>query len=89
MTKRIRSKLPKNVQTLFFSATWTDAIKKFAKTLAALSDNDWSQVSIGVLAAIVTPGRACVQGAGREREACAFPRCHHPHPHSASLPLIA
>ena len=25
-SKRIRQKLPKNVQTLFFSATWTDPV---------------------------------------------------------------
>lgn len=34
------------VQTLFFSATWTETIKKFAKTLAALSDNEWSQIEV-------------------------------------------
>jgi len=45
-TKRIRQKLPKSVQTLFFSATWTEQIKKFAKTLAALSENDWSQIEV-------------------------------------------
>merc|ERR1719217_711857 len=45
-TKRIRQKLPKQVQTLFFSATWTDSVIKFAKTLAALSANDWSQIEV-------------------------------------------
>jgi len=45
-TKRIRQKLPKQVQTLFFSATWTDQVIKFAKTLAALSENDWSQIEV-------------------------------------------
>eukprot|EP00966_Prymnesium_polylepis_P062380 1447528-Prymnesium_polylepis.2 len=45
-TKRIRQKLPKQVQTLFFSATWTESVIKFAKTLAALSENDWSQIEV-------------------------------------------
>ena len=34
-SKRIRQKLPKNTQTLFFSATWTDPVIKFAKQLSA------------------------------------------------------
>jgi len=46
MSKRIRQKLPKQVQTLFFSATWTDSVIKFAKALAALSTNDWSQIEV-------------------------------------------
>jgi ATP-dependent RNA helicase DDX19/DBP5 len=36
-SKRIRQKLPKNTQTLFFSATWTDPVIKFAKQLSAVS----------------------------------------------------
>lgn len=46
MTKRIRQKLPKQVQTLFFSATWTESVIKFARTLSALSDNEWSQIEV-------------------------------------------
>ena len=46
MTKRIRSKMPKQVQTLFFSATWTDSVMKFAKTLGGLSANDWMEVKV-------------------------------------------
>ena len=46
MTKRIRSKLPKQVQTLFFSATWTETVTKFAKTLGGLSANDWQTVTV-------------------------------------------
>lgn len=46
MTKRIRSKLPKQVQTLFFSATWTDTVTKFAKTLGGLSAADWATVTV-------------------------------------------
>jgi len=47
MTKKIRSRLPKNVQTLFFSATWTDPVAKFAKTLAGLSGGaDWAEVKV-------------------------------------------
>ena len=46
MTKRIRSKLPKNVQTLFFSATWTDSVVKFAKTLGGLGSGEWQQVTV-------------------------------------------
>ena len=46
-TKRIRNKLPKELQILFFSATWTDEVKSFAKTLAALGkNNDWSQIEV-------------------------------------------
>jgi len=46
MTKRIRSKLPKKVQTLFFSATWTESVTKFAKTLGGLSASDWMTVTV-------------------------------------------
>jgi len=46
MTKRIRSKLPKQVQTLFFSATWTESVTKFAKTLGGLSASDWMTVTV-------------------------------------------
>lgn len=46
MTKRIRSKLPKQVQTLFFSATWTESVTKFAKTLGGLSASDWTTVTV-------------------------------------------
>jgi len=46
MTKKIRSKLPKQVQTLFFSATWTESVTKFAKTLGGLSASDWATVTI-------------------------------------------
>ena len=46
MTKRIRSKLPKKVQTLFFSATWTETVTKFAKTLGGLSASDWMTVTV-------------------------------------------
>lgn len=46
MTKRIRSKLPKQVQTLFFSATWTESVTKFAKTLGGLSAQDWTTVTV-------------------------------------------
>ncbi|EOD32181.1 hypothetical protein EMIHUDRAFT_449552, partial [Emiliania huxleyi CCMP1516] len=35
-TKRIRQRLPKAVQTLFFSATWTEPVKKFAKQMSAV-----------------------------------------------------
>ena len=45
-TKRIRQRLPKAVQTLFFSATWTDNIKKFAKQMSAVSGRDWSQIEV-------------------------------------------
>jgi len=45
-SKRIRQKLPKNVQTLFFSATWTDPVIKFAKQLSAVSGHDWSQIEV-------------------------------------------
>ena len=45
-TKRIRQRLPKQVQTLFFSATWTDNVKKFAKQLSATSGRDWSQIEV-------------------------------------------
>uniref|UniRef100_A0A7S0JBB2 RNA helicase n=1 Tax=Calcidiscus leptoporus TaxID=127549 RepID=A0A7S0JBB2_9EUKA len=45
-TKRIRQRLPKSVQTLFFSATWTDSIKKFAKQMSAVSSRDWSQIEV-------------------------------------------
>jgi len=46
MTKRIRQRLPKAVQTLFFSATWTDEVKKFAKQMSAVSSRDWSQIEV-------------------------------------------
>ena len=46
MTERIRSKLPKKVQTLFFSATWTETVTKFAKTLGGLSASDWMTVTV-------------------------------------------
>ena len=45
-TKRIRQRLPKTVQTLFFSATWTDTVKKFAKQMSAVSGRDWSQIEV-------------------------------------------
>ena len=40
------SKLPKKVQTLFFSATWTESVTKFAKTLGGLSASDWMTVTV-------------------------------------------
>lgn len=49
MTKRIRQKMPKEAQILFFSATWTEQIKKFAKTLAAMSSDEkqgWAQIEV-------------------------------------------
>jgi superfamily II DNA/RNA helicase len=46
-TKRIRQRLPKSVQTLFFSATWTEPVKKFAKQMSAVSGREWSQVRKG------------------------------------------
>jgi ATP-dependent RNA helicase DDX19/DBP5 len=45
-TKKIRSKMPKKVQTLFFSATWTDSVVKFAKTLGGMSADEWQQVTV-------------------------------------------
>jgi len=45
-SKRIRQKLPKGVQTLFFSATWTEPVIKFAKQLSAISQHDWSQIEV-------------------------------------------
>ena len=45
-SKRIRQKMPKNVQTLFFSATWTEPVVKFAKQLSAISGHDWSQIEV-------------------------------------------
>mmetsp|Transcript_14677 Transcript_14677/g.47979 ORF Transcript_14677/g.47979 Transcript_14677/m.47979 type:complete len:475 (-) Transcript_14677:343-1767(-) len=45
-TKRIRQRLPKSVQTLFFSATWTDPVKKFAKQMSAVSGREWSQIEV-------------------------------------------
>lgn len=45
-TKRIRQRLPKSVQTLFFSATWTEPVKKFAKQMSAVSSREWSQIEV-------------------------------------------
>jgi len=45
-TKRIRQRLPKAVQTLFFSATWTEPVKKFAKQMSAVSGREWSQIEV-------------------------------------------
>ena len=45
-SKRIQQKLPKNVQTLFFSATWTEPVANFAKQLSAFSGNAWSQIEL-------------------------------------------
>jgi len=45
-SKRIRQKMPKGVQTLFFSATWTEPVVKFAKQLSAVSGHDWSQIEV-------------------------------------------
>ena len=34
------------MQTLFFSATWTETVTKFAKTLGGLSAADWMTVTV-------------------------------------------
>ena len=39
-SKRIRQKLPKNVQTLFFSATWTDPVALAPALALALALTD-------------------------------------------------
>lgn len=43
-SKRIRQRLRKDVQTLFFSATYTDPVKRLATQLAM--DNPWSQIEV-------------------------------------------
>lgn len=43
-SKRIRLKLKKDVQTLFFSATYTDEVKRLATQLSM--DNPWSQIEV-------------------------------------------
>mmetsp|Transcript_7118 Transcript_7118/g.18235 ORF Transcript_7118/g.18235 Transcript_7118/m.18235 type:complete len:462 (-) Transcript_7118:164-1549(-) len=43
-SKRIRSRLRKDVQTLFFSATYTEPVKRLATQLSM--DNPWSQIEV-------------------------------------------
>lgn len=46
MTKKIRSRLPKPAQNLFFSATWTQQVMEFGKTLGNLSAGEWAEVKV-------------------------------------------
>jgi ATP-dependent RNA helicase DDX19/DBP5 len=44
-SKRIKQKLNRDVQVLFFSATWTEEVIKFAKQIGGAAEN-WSQIEV-------------------------------------------
>jgi hypothetical protein len=76
-SKRIRLRLRKDVQTLFFSATYTSEVKRLATQLSM--DNPWSQIEVrasvlgscaGSCASKGACLRACVRACKRELSVC-------------------